>query len=182
MSELCGYQGEPGAFSEHAARRLVGAVVPLFPCRDFAALFAAVEVRRVHWAVVPLENTLAGPVPQCRAWLEKTRVTIVGELSLPIVLALIAGARVQLADVREVWSHPVALAQCRKLFAEYPRMQAREVHDTAGAVREVLETGRPDAAALANARAAEIYGGRVLLDDVGDRAENYTRFVLVTLA
>lgn len=182
MTELCAYQGEPGAFSEQAARQLVGAAVELLPCADFSAMFAAIAEARVRWAVVPVENTLAGPVTECQQWLKHARVRQIGELRLPIRLALIAATGVPLADVRRVYSHPMALRQCRKYFAAHPGMHAVPAHDTAGAVRELLESNQRDAAAIAGAHCAELYGGRGLADNIGDARENYTRFLLVTPA
>lgn len=182
MTDLCAYQGEPGAFSEQAARRLVGAAVHLLPCADFPALFAAVDQLRVRWAVVPVENTLAGPVIECQEWLKRARIKTVGELNLPIRLELIARAGAKLVDIHRAYSHPVALRQCRKFFAQHPRLSAVAAHDTAGAVREVMQGQRRDEAAIAAAHCAEIYGGRVLVDDIGDHTENYTRFLLIQSA
>lgn len=182
MNEVCAYQGEPGAFSEQAARRLLGAAVRLLPCADFPALFTAVGQSRARWAVVPVENTLAGPVTECQEWLKHARVQSAGELRLPIRLALIARPDVRLADVRRVFSHPMALQQCCRFFAGHRGMSALSAHDTAGAVREVLQSGRKDEAAIAAAGCAELYGGKVLAEDISDRSENETRFLLVTPA
>lgn len=182
MSDVCAYQGEPGAFSEQAARRLVGASAQLLPCHDFPALFAAVDAARVAWAVVPVENTLAGVVSECREWLKHARVKTLGELQLQIRLALIAPAGVALADLRQALSHPVALRQCRKFFTAHPQISAVAAHDTAGAVHAVLQGQRRDTAAIAGAQCAELYGGRVVVDDIGDTAKNYTRFLLVAPA
>lgn len=182
MSDFCAYQGEPGAFSEQAARQLVGDSAELLPCASFAALFEAVERSRVRWAVVPIENTVAGPVPESQAWLPRARVHSRGELRLRIRLALIARAGLELADVRHVLSHPMALRQCRKFFTAHPWMRAVPAHDTAGAVRAVLQAGERGEAAIAGAHCAELYGGQVLADDIGDICENYTRFLLVTPA
>lgn len=180
--DICAYQGELGAFSEQAAHRLLGAAVPLLPCADFPALFRAVDRARVRWAVVPIENTLAGPVTECQAWLKRAQIESVGGLCLPIRLALIAAAGVTLADIRRVYSHPIALPQCRKFFAAHPWMSALPARDTAGAVRELLQGDARGAAAIAGTHCAELYGGKLVADDIGDSSENYTRFLLVSPA
>jgi prephenate dehydratase len=183
MSERAGggacaaYQGAPGAFSEEAARLVAGADATLLPCRTLEDVFAAVDRGDARRGVVPIENTLAGPVPRCADLLGHHDVHVTAERTLEIVHALIAAPGVTVADVRRVFSHPVALAQCETFFRSHPAMTAVPSFDTAGAVADVLRERRPDAAAIASRRAAALLGGAILADAIQDSAQNFTRFV-----
>jgi prephenate dehydratase len=174
------YQGVPGAYSEHAARLFVGDAATMLPCASLEAVVAAVVDRRVTSGVVPIENSLAGAVPGAVDLLSTYPVCATGERVLPIRHALIGVPGASLDDVRRVHSHPMALAQCRRLFARYPHLEAVPAFDTAGAVADVLGRGDRREAAIAGRRAAMLYGGEVLHDDVADRRDNATRFLLIT--
>ncbi|HET7921398.1 MAG TPA: prephenate dehydratase domain-containing protein [Gammaproteobacteria bacterium] len=175
----CAFQGEPGAFSEQAARALLGPDITVLPCDDFSALFDTVTTGRARWAVVPMENTLAGPVTECVTRLNQAAVTVVGEIRWHIRLALIAAPDVPFNALRQVLSHPVALRQCRRFLASHSHIEAVAAHDTAGAVRQIVRNRRADQAAIAGSACAERYGGHVLLESIADSEENYTRFVLI---
>ncbi|HET9370464.1 MAG TPA: prephenate dehydratase domain-containing protein [Vicinamibacterales bacterium] len=178
-AESCAYQGAPGAFSEDAAAALVGPGSALLPYRTLRDVFAALASGAVTRAVVPLENSLAGPVPGCAELLAEHRVRILAERVHPIQQTLIAAPGVTLDRIRRVRSHPMAIAQCTRFFAAHPDVIAEPTFDTAGAVDEIVRRGWTDAAAIANRRAAEVYGAAVLVDDVQDRDDNVTRFVLI---
>jgi prephenate dehydratase len=173
------YQGAPGAFSEDAAIALAGPGARLRPCRTLEHVFAAVEAGDAATGVVPIENTLAGPVPGCADLLARADVHIVAERIDRIVHALVAPAGVALADVRRVLSHPVAIAQCEGFFRTHPQIVPVPAFDTAGAVADLLRGGARDAAAIASARAAAVYGGVVLAHAVQDREDNFTRFLRI---
>ncbi len=171
------YQGTPGAFSEDAARAMLGADAILLPCATLEEVFAAVASARARCAVVPVENTLAGAVPGCDDLIGRHDVRIVGERVQHIAHALIGRPGAAVADIRRVLSHPVALAQCRRFFAARPAMTPLAAFDTAGSVAEIMSRNEMDAAAIASRRAAEVYGGVVLADDIQDQADNFTRFL-----
>jgi len=176
---LCAYQGAPGAFSEDAAAVLAGPAAPLVPLVTLADVFDAVLDGRVAVAVVPVDNTLAGSVPDCAERLSDRRLEIRSECRIRVAQALIARHGVTLDAITEIYSHPVALDQCRNFLAAHPHIRPTTAFDTAGAVRDVLRSGRLDVAAIAGLRAAEMYGGAILASEVQDRHDNYTRFVLV---
>jgi prephenate dehydratase len=173
------YQGEAGAFSESAARRLLGNEIVGVPCVSFEQMFAAVGAGEADCCIAPIENSLAGSIHRNYDLLLNSDLTIGGETSMRIVHNLIAPPDVGLDDVRRVYSHPVALAQCTRFFTKNPHIEAMPVHDTAGGVRMVMDRGRKDEAGIASATAAEIYGGRVLLESIEDNAQNFTRFFLL---
>ena len=173
------YQGERGAFSETAARRLLGETMTGVPLNTFDAMFAAVRDGEADCCVAPIENSLAGSIHRNYDLVLESDLTIVGETNLRIVHHLIASPRVPFAGLRRVYSHPVALAQCTRFFAANPSLEPVAVHDTAGAARMVLERGRDDEAAIASADAATIYGGSVLAAAIEDNPQNFTRFLLL---
>jgi prephenate dehydratase len=131
--------------------------------------------------VAPIENSLAGSIHRNYDLLLDSGLTIAGETNLRIVHNLIAPPGVELGDVRRIYSHPVALAQCTRYLAAHPHAEPVPVHDTAGAVRLVVEQRRGDEAAIASDTAAEIYGARVLERSIEDNAQNFTRFLLLLL-
>jgi len=173
------YQGSPGAFSETAAIGLLGGGVRLEPHRTLEDVFDAVVQGRAQFGVVPIENSLAGSVPGCADLLGRHDVHISAERIEIIQHALIAPPGVTLADVRRVLSHPVAIGQCEAFFHAHPDITAVPTFDTAGAVAEVMSLGATDAAAIASRRAADVHGGVVIAEDLQDRPDNSTRFLLI---
>jgi prephenate dehydratase len=173
-------QGERGAFSEEAAAKLLGPRIRLLPCEDFATAFARVARGKAQSALLPIENTLAGSIHEVYDLLLERRLHISGEVKLPIVHNLIAFKETTRRNVREVYSHPVALAQCSKFFAAHPKIRKISFYDTAGSVKMLAERRTSGAAAIASRAAARFYGARVLRSHLEDHKENYTRFVLLT--
>jgi prephenate dehydratase len=173
------FQGERGAFSEEAAVKLLGENIEAVPRPSFEALFAAIPEGAADYALAPIENTLAGSVHQSYDLLLESHLQIVGEVIHPIAHYLIGSPGATLDRLASVQSHPVALAQCEKFFRAHPKIQRVASLDTAGSVREAVESGDPSRAAIAGKRAAGIYGGKILLEHVEDHRENYTRFLLL---
>jgi len=172
------FQGERGAFSEEAARKLLGDSIEAVACRTFEDAFAAVVDGRVRGALIPIENSLAGSVVRNYELLAEDNLVIRGEVFLRISHNLIAPPGVRISDVRHVYSHPVALAQCQRFIAEHD-FEAVAAYDTAGAVKDVVSKGAGDAAAIAGRMAAEIYRGEIIAEEIEDHRENYTRFLLL---
>jgi len=179
MSLVVAFQGERGAFSDEAAHKLLGPAIEVLPCRTFEEVFAAVASGRARAALVPIENSLAGSVLRNYELLADANLEIRGEVFLRISLNVIARPGVKLSDVRHVYSHPVALAQCQTFIAEHG-LEAVAAYDTAGSVKQVIESGALDSAAIAARLAAELYGGEILAEDIEDHRENYTRFLLLS--
>ncbi|HKP11109.1 MAG TPA: prephenate dehydratase domain-containing protein, partial [Blastocatellia bacterium] len=141
------FQGERGAFSEDAARKLLGGEVETLAYRSFDEMFDAVSNGAADCAVAPIENSLAGSVIKNYDLLEERDLTIIGETNVRIVHNLIAPEGVGLGDVRHVYSHPVALAQCEKFLRARPQFLVEAAYDTAGSVKTVVENNRRDEAA-----------------------------------
>lgn len=174
------FQGERGSFSEEAARKLLGRRVRVLPCETFAATFQAVASRKAKYCLVPIENTLAGSVYENYDLLLKNDLHIIGEANLRIVHNLIAFPGTTLRNLRRVYSHPVALAQCEKFFQKRHRVEKVSFYDTAGSVKMLAEQRSPASAAIASRVAAEVYGARILKTHLEDHRENYTRFLLLS--
>ncbi|HTZ49136.1 MAG TPA: prephenate dehydratase domain-containing protein, partial [Verrucomicrobiae bacterium] len=173
------FQGERGAFSEEAARRLAGSATPVLPCARFEDIFRSLQEGHASGAIVPIENTLAGSVHENYDHLQRYEFRIVGETSVRIVHNLIAPKGVRFAKIRRVYSHPVALNQCLDFFERHPEIERIPFYDTAGSVKMVMQEGLTDAAAIASAVAAEIYGGRILRRSIESDRQNFTRFFLL---
>src|SRR3954469_17664630 len=176
---LIGFQGARGAFSEEAARKLLGQETAVLPCERFEDVFRSLKEGRTAGAVVPIENTLAGSVHENYDHLQNFELPIVAETSVRIVHNLIAPQRIPFSKIRRVYSHPVALNQCLDFFAANPQIVRIPFYDTAGSVKMIIEDGLTDAAAIASKVAAEIYGGRILRRSIESDRQNFTRFFLL---
>jgi prephenate dehydratase len=176
------FQGESGAFSEEAAIHLLGEEIDTVPRPTFEALFSSVKDGIADYALAPIENSLAGSVHKSYDLLLESRLQVVREVILPIAHNLIGTTEASLDKIACVESHPVALAQCERFFRSRPQIRRVASLDTAGSVREIILAGDPSCAAIAGKRAAEIYGGKILLEHIEDHRENYTRFLLLASA
>ena len=171
-------QGEPGSFSHEAATKLVPGS-EIAPCSLSADVFAAVADGSADAAVIPIENSLAGSVSEHFDLLLNHDVKIERETLLRIRHNLIAISGASLGSIDRVFSHPVALAQCRRFLAEHPRMESFAFYDTAGSVKQLVELRDRHAGAIASRAAAEYYGAEILAADIEDNPENFTRFFLI---
>ena len=171
-------QGELGCFSHEAAEAMLP-LAKVVPCARSLEVFDRVKRGTVNGAVIPIENSLAGSVAEHFDLLLSRDVHIVREFRLRIVHNLIALPGARLGDVRRVFSHPVALDQCRDLFAKNPKLEPMPFYDTAGSVKHVVADGLRDAAGIASRRAAEVYGGKILKAGIEDDKKNFTRFFLI---
>ena len=171
-------QGEPGAFSHEAALRMVPRCM-IVPCARSAEVFDRVGRGTVGGAVIPIENSLAGSVAEHFDLLLSRDVFIQSEYPLRIVHNVIAAPGVKFKDLRQVYSHPVALDQCRDFFRRYPKIEPVAFYDTAGSVKHVVEKRQPDAAGIAGRQAASVYGGTILKAGIEDDKQNFTRFFFI---
>jgi prephenate dehydratase len=174
------FQGEHGAFSEEAAIKLLGPEIELVPRPTFASLFRSLDEGLADYALAPVENSVIGIIRPSFDLFEKSSLVSVGEVIIPIAQHLIACPGVSFAEIEEVQSHPVALAQCARFFIENPGLQKIEAEDTAGSVANMIERGERKLAAIAGRRAAELYGGSILKKNIQDQRDNQTKFLLLS--
>ncbi len=173
-----GIQGEPGSFSHGAALQLCADSL-VIPYSLSAEVFAALSDHQIDAAVIPIENSLAGSVSEHFDLLLAHDVRVEQETLLRIHHNLIALSGTTVAEIDRVFSHPVALAQCRQFLAAHPRMEAFAFYDTAGSVKQLVELRDRHAAAIASEAAAGYYGANILQSNIEDNNENFTRFFLV---
>jgi prephenate dehydratase len=171
-------QGELGSFSHEAALKLEPQAT-IVTCALSAEVFKRVENAEVCAAVIPIENSLAGSVVEHFDLLFQSDVQIERESLLRIRHNLIGVPGSKVEDLRQVLSHPIALAQCRRFFDQHSRMTAVPFYDTAGSVKHITGLGDKEAGAIASEQAALAYGGEVLAAGIEDNPANYTRFFLI---
>lgn len=174
------FQGELGAFSEEAVQLAFGPGTEPVPCRENRDVARLVAVNEADAGVLPVENTLAGSVPASYdAMLAEPVIHVTGEVAIPIHHFVMAIPGATLEELRTVESHPIALAQCAAWFTRHSNIAARAAYDTAGAARDVARAGDRTRGALASRVAAQRYGLDVLAENVEDRHDNQTRFVVL---
>ena len=174
------FQGELGAFSFSAARKFFSPEIRVQPFENFKQVFEALSAGSVTHAVVPIENTLYGSIHENYDHLLQYDFKINGETTVRIAHQLITVPGVSFHKIRRVFSHPVALGQCRRFFEEFPQLEPVSFYDTAGSVKMLMQQQLTDAAAIASEASAEIYGGSVIRKNIEDNEHNFTRFFLLT--
>jgi len=174
-------QGEAGSFSHEAAQQMLPGCT-VVSCARSPEVFDRVGSGSASGAVIPIENSLAGSVAEHFDLLLARPVFIQREFRLRIRHNVIAARGVKLRDLRRVYSHPVALDQCRDFFRKHPRIEPVVFYDTAGSVKHVIEKNQRDAAGIAGRQAASEYGGEILQAGVEDDKQNFTRFFLIRRA
>ncbi|MBI1884735.1 MAG: prephenate dehydratase [Chloroflexi bacterium] len=178
MTRRLAFLGPRGTNAEEAALRYDPSA-ELVPFPGISAVAAAVDSGMADGGVVPIENSLEGAVTETLdVLIHDAKLAICIELVLPIEHFLLAKPGLKAADVRRVYSHPQALAQCRGFIERcFPKAEMVAALSTAAAVEEMMQ--RDDSAAVGNKRAAEIYGAEVLARDIQERRGNVTRFVVL---
>jgi prephenate dehydratase len=172
------YQGEPGAFSEAAAKR-VAHDAPLVPCHSFEEVFAAVDAGGATHGVLPIENSIGGSIHRNYDLLLEHDLPIVGEVELVVVHHLLALPGATLAGLKRVYSHPQGLAQCERFLRTLSGVEIVATYDTAGSAKMIADGRMMDAAAIASARAGEVFGLTSLAASIQDFDDNITRFLIV---
>jgi prephenate dehydratase/chorismate mutase len=174
---LVAFQGEHGAYGEVAARQLVpdGAYIP---CLEFIDVFRGVEDGYFDLGVVPVENSLEGAVTQVNDLLTTTDLKVIGEVKAAVSHCLLATEATDYREIRQVFSHPQALAQCRN-FLMRNKLESRPYYDTAGAAKMLARENPKAAAAIASALCAELYDLEIIKEGIEDGPSNSTRFLLL---
>jgi prephenate dehydratase/chorismate mutase len=175
--ELIGFAGEHGANSEIAAREWNSGLVA-FPCPDFASVFEGVMAGRFRYGVVPVENTLGGVVEEANTLIIGSDVKVVGAVDARISHCLMVLPGTDHRDIRQVYSHPQALAQCR-MFLQRNALEPVSFHNTASAAKMLAEKKPKATAVIASKLAAELYNLEIVKEGVEDLPENRTRFLIL---
>jgi len=177
---MIAYQGEPGAFSEQAARKFFGAHAILKPLPAFSDVFTDAERHPTSFGIVPIENSLFGSIHQVYDLLLKHKLFIIGEVKLRIELHLMTLPGTKRNSVRTIYSQLQAIGQCENFLSTLKNVKVEAVHDTAAAARFIQERKRNDAAAIASEQAARAYGLHILKRNVESNHRNFTRFIALS--
>jgi prephenate dehydratase/chorismate mutase/prephenate dehydratase len=173
-----GFQGEHGAYSEIAARGWEPAAATI-PCREFSDVFDGVDQGLFDYGIVPVENSLGGLVGPVNSILISTDLRVVAAVNLTVVHCLVAPSGADHRELRTVYSHSQALAQCRR-FLERNKLAPLPYYDTAGAARMLAQEAPKGAAAIASRFAAELYDLDIIKEGIQDAPNNRTRFLVLS--
>jgi prephenate dehydratase len=172
------FQGIAGAYSEQAIRQYFGPEVESVPCGALDDLFLLVEGGEIEYAMLPVENAIAGSVTRAYELLMEHDLRVYAEVILRVQHMLLAVPGTKLDDLKRVRSHPSALAQCQRYLNRHA-LEGETTFDTAGAARDLAANPAPQVAAIASELAAELYGLDILDRDIEDYPFNYTRFFVL---
>lgn len=174
-------QGEIGSFHDIAAHQYFkGEQIELICCSTFEQVFENIKRDPTVIGMIAIENTIAGSLLHNYDLLRESGVTVVGEHKLHIEHSICCLSEDSWETIKEVHSHPVALAQCRNFLANHPDMKAVEAEDTAGSAEYISNNNIRGWAAICSSYAANIYGMKILQEDIHDNKHNYTRFLVVS--
>jgi prephenate dehydratase len=177
MAKKIVFQGEPGANSDLACRKVYPGYTPV-ACPTFEDAFAAMRTGKADLAMIPVENSVAGRVADIHHLMPDSGLSIIGEYFMPVHHQLMGVKGSSLKTIKTAESHVHALGQCRKALRKL-RLKSIVAADTAGSAREVSESGDPARAAIATDLAAKIYGLKILKRNIEDAAHNTTRFIVL---
>ncbi|MEL6255955.1 MAG: prephenate dehydratase [Bacteroidota bacterium] len=173
-------QGVQGSFHEIAAKKYFGNEIKLEMCDSFPGLFQAMESGRSSFGVVAIENTVAGTILPNYALLRNSSYKVIGEVYLRIEHHLLALKGCKIEDLEEVYSHPMAINQCRHFFRSYPYIKLISADDTAASAARLAQNQTQGQAAIASRLAAETYELEILAESIEDNKRNFTRFLIIT--
>lgn len=179
MSINVAIQGVQGSFHHKVAQTYFDESVHVQECSSFPDLVEALISNTATDAVMAIENSIAGAILPNYALLDEHNLHIAGEFYLDVQHNLMALPAQSIADIREVWSHPMALLQCRSFFKAYPHIKLVEDTDTAGVARQIQEVGLKGIGAIASETAAQIYELDILAPKIQTIKDNATRFFIL---
>ena len=179
MKKIIAIQGAEGSNHHKVARDFYGENIQLKECMSFDALVAHLLEGSATDGIMAIENTIAGSIIPNYALIDSNNLHIVGEEYLNINHHLMALAGQTIKNIKEVWSHPMALLQCKEFFKKHPHIKLVEDVDTAEVAKRIATENIKGVAAIAPKIAAEIFGLQVLEDDIQTIKDNSTRFVIV---
>ncbi len=180
MNRKVGIQGVKGSYHHGVAQAYFGSDVVVNECMSFGALVQSLETGESTDAVMAIENSIAGSIIPNYAYIDEHDLTICGEYYLPIHHCLMALEGQEIADIKEVYSHPMALLQCKEFFRAHPHIKLVEDADTADVSRRIQEQQLKGIGAIAGETAAEIYGLQILAREIQTIKTNSTRFFILS--
>lgn len=179
MEKKVAIQGIKGSFHHKVAQQFFDENVAVSECRSFQDVVNSLMTGESTDAVMAIENSIAGSIIPNYALIDEYKLNIEGEYYLEISQNLMALPGQQIADLKEVWSHPMALLQCREFFKDHGHVKLVEDDDTAGAAKRIRDLQASGVAAIASNAAAKIYGLEVLAENIQTIKDNSTRFFIL---
>ena len=174
-------QGIAGSFHEDAARRYFDEDIEVVECKTFTTVCDMIDNDQVDYAVMAIENSIAGSLLNNYQLIRDYHLRIIGEIYIHIQMNLLVNDGVKSEDIKDIHSHPIALRQCMEYIEHnYPNAQLHEKLDTAASSKLVSDKNLKDAASIANLRSAELYGLNVLDTGIETNKKNYTRFWILS--
>lgn len=180
MPKNIAIQGFEGSFHQIAARSYFGRKIETLPCDSFTKVVNSVSSGKADAGMMAIENSTAGSILPNYDLLQRSDLFIVGEIYLHIRQHLMVLPDVDLGDIKEVHSHPMALLQCRDYLERYPEWRLIETEDTALSAQHLRDFNRVHTAAIASDLAAELFDLKIVQPDINTEKRNYTRFLVLS--
>ena len=180
MKKVIGIQGIQGSFHHLVAQQYYGEDVEILECMSFQELVRSLVVGETQEAVMAIENSIAGSILPNYALIDENDLHVVGEHYIPIAMNMMALKGQQIEQIKKVYSHPMALLQCKEFFKKYPNIKLIEDTDTAEVARRISEKQSKHVAAVASTAAASIFGLDILASDIHTKKSNSTRFLIIS--
>ncbi len=179
MRKKVAIQGVKGSYHHGVAKAYFGDEIEVDECMSFQELVHSLENKKSTDAVMAIENSIAGSIIPNYAYIDEHDITISGEYFLPIHHCLMALSGQKISDIKEVYSHPMALLQCKEFFRSQPHIKLVEDADTADVAKRIQEQQLKGIAAVAGETAANIYGLDILAEEIQTIKSNSTRFFIL---
>lgn len=172
-------QGEEGSYSEEAGIKYWGKSVVFIPKRSFEDVISSVEKGETDYGLLPLENTLIGSIAHTYDLILESHLPIIGEVITPVSHCLLSVKKVDIDQIRRVYSHPAALSQCSTFLQGLKDCEIIPIYDTAGSAMKISREKDPSAAAVASRLAAQLYNLEIIAEKLEDYPNNQTRFIII---
>jgi prephenate dehydratase len=173
-------QGGKASFHDIAARHYFGPDIETVECRTFKEVCQNLKNGSVDYAVMAIENSIAGTILGNYSLIQQFDFKIIGEIQLRIEMNLMALPGVKLEDVKKVRSHYMALWQCDEFLSGYPHLKVEEYHDTADSAKDLKLKNERDLAAIASRYASQVYDLNILAEGIETEKKNFTRFMILS--
>jgi len=180
MEKIIGIQGVQGSFHHLVAQEYFGANVKVLECMSFHELVNSLISGDCQEIVMAIENSIAGSILPNYALIDEHDLKVVGEHYIPINMNLMALPGQDISRIKKVFSHPMALLQCKEFFKKHPHIKLIEDSDTAEVARRISEKQSKGIAAVASKMAAELFGLEILAEAIHTKKSNATRFLIIS--
>ena len=180
MDKIIAIQGVQGSFHHLVAQEYYHQEVEVLECMSFAELTKSLIKGEANEGVMAIENSIAGSILPNYALIDENNLKVVGEHYIPIDMNFMAMPGQKIENIKKVYSHPMALLQCKEFFKKHPHIKLIEDSDTAEVARRISEKGSTKVAAVASKAAAGLFGLEILAESIHTKKSNATRFLIIS--